>query len=429
MVEKYFKTKKGVVCSVAADYDPESGESPRSWSNLGTLYTSDRKHSFGDERNGDLNFNNNWSLISKMGEELGLEPSIDNDDDLNKFIRKWRESKFVSFPVSKYEHSEISLSIGESKGWDSGIIGYIFVDKKNDEIQAMLNGREEKRNEYTISPAIKKQSLEDVKKWAENRLSSEIKTLSLYTKGNVYEAKGKEFNPNTLEWEDKEQPLYGLIAETEEDAIEEYLDNVYGSSTCEELSKEDADNLCKTITPEFKEKVGNDFVSEVANNLKDFDGNVFHTYNAVLLAMKNRPKAELSRDALSGWLKDNGCDTQKETISFINKKFDDILLSYAKNIAQNDIDRQNLKYSVVDVQFKTNNPFINYLFSCKAKSNTSDKYAVWTTLNIAQKSLNNGHYNLTEKEADNIMNKHSKSKNHTIGKERNRKGEEGIQGI
>ena len=63
------------------------------------------------------------------------------------------------------------------------------------------------------------------------------------------------------------------------------------------------------------------------------------------------------------------------------------------------------QYVVLDVYHKSNHPEDNYLYMVKAKKNTAltDDYAVWTSWNETTQSLNCGHYNLSEQQANEVI--------------------------
>jgi len=75
-------------------------------------------------------------------------------------------------------------------------------------------------------------------------------------------------------------------------------------------------------------------------------------------------------------------------------------------LAQDELDRQNLKYTVEKIV-----PSENGMCVVKARNNNTGDYVVWTggQFDDGRCSLNWGHYNLSDSEADDIMRHHANS--------------------
>ena len=111
--------------------DDEWYESPRELDNLGTLYTwegggysSPDKHNYSDG----IEF-----LGSIIGEELieKIHDKYNNNSDFFEDISKRMDKLgYILYPVSKHDHSGVIYSIGVSRGWDTGMVGVIFAEKK-----------------------------------------------------------------------------------------------------------------------------------------------------------------------------------------------------------------------------------------------------------------------------------------------------------
>lgn len=102
-------------------YPCEYAESPRSWDNLGTFVTFERRycspdsHAYRDER--------------EFKEALAA-PYTDKcvgglaDNELHEIL----EANYGVLPVFRYEHSGIAYNTtGFTCGWDSGQVGFIYV--------------------------------------------------------------------------------------------------------------------------------------------------------------------------------------------------------------------------------------------------------------------------------------------------------------
>ena len=124
-------------------------DSPREWDNLGTICVSKNCRYVEDEA--ELNDSLTWS---------------NREEDLATL-----ESKgYVALPLSVYDHSGVSIYIGEQcDKWDSGQIGWYIVSK------------EKIKKEYGFE-RLSKKLLEKTKRV----LIREIKTLNAYVNGEVY---------------------------------------------------------------------------------------------------------------------------------------------------------------------------------------------------------------------------------------------------
>jgi hypothetical protein len=126
------------------------GESPREWSNLGTMAIFHRRYNFGDEVDFKSDDFNSWS---EMGE----------------YINKDLDAA-VCIPIYMYDHSGITINCdGFACPWDSGQVGYIYVS------------RQKLKDEYGVK-RISNVMLER----AEKALRREVHLTDQYITGDVY---------------------------------------------------------------------------------------------------------------------------------------------------------------------------------------------------------------------------------------------------
>ena len=126
------------------------GESPREWSNLGTMAIFHRRYNFGDEVDFKSDDFNSWS---EMGE----------------YINKDLDAA-VCIPIYMYDHSGITINCdGFACPWDSGQVGYIYVS------------RQKLKDEYGVK-RISNVMLER----AEKALRREVHVMDQYITGDVY---------------------------------------------------------------------------------------------------------------------------------------------------------------------------------------------------------------------------------------------------
>ena len=92
----------------------------------------------------------------------------------------------IAFPITKYEHGAISLSLGYKSGWDCGVVGFIYVTK------------EQVCECYGVK-RITKSILEHAK----NHLQEDLDMLSSWLNGEVYGWQIKEYalDDDGLDWE------------------------------------------------------------------------------------------------------------------------------------------------------------------------------------------------------------------------------------
>ena len=135
---------KGYTIKIFADY---YAESPRTWDNLGTMVCFHNRYDFGDETEHRSQDFTSWK-------------------DLKKTLAK---NAAVILPIYMYDHSGQTVSTTPfSCPWDSGQIGYIYVDKQ-------------KAREAMQVKRLTKKTIEHVKKL----LESEVKTYDVWISGSV----------------------------------------------------------------------------------------------------------------------------------------------------------------------------------------------------------------------------------------------------
>jgi hypothetical protein len=137
-------------------------ESPREWCNLGTIAYKHRNYTLGEEKIGDP--------IEWLEGMLGLEPKYEYTNERLSELEDKFSDEYIALTLYLYDHSGISISTSSfSCRWDSGKVGYIYVDKDT------------VRKEYGWKNITKKRA-ERIRKY----LEGEIEYYDQYLRGDVY---------------------------------------------------------------------------------------------------------------------------------------------------------------------------------------------------------------------------------------------------
>ncbi len=98
---------------------------------------------------------------------IDMDTNVGSEEEYQKAVELISEKAFIE-PVSLFDHSGISMSIGRSSGWDSGQVGFIYVSKEKLEEDVTLHDGE---------------TLESV---AEKVFKETVDIYDEYLRGNVY---------------------------------------------------------------------------------------------------------------------------------------------------------------------------------------------------------------------------------------------------
>ena len=146
--EAHFESGKHISEQTLNVYFDEDAESPREWSNISHMVCFHGRYNLGDNhdyKSGDFS---SW-------------------DDLEERLIE-DEGAYIIRPLSLYDHSGITIFIGEPNDrWDSGRVGFVYVTKETIE------------HEYgSITP--------EIEKLVEEVIESEVKLYDQYLQGDVY---------------------------------------------------------------------------------------------------------------------------------------------------------------------------------------------------------------------------------------------------
>ncbi len=140
-------------------YDPDA-ESPREWSNLGTLICWHRRYRLGDSHH----YDSPEAFLRDLA-----DVSDQSDLSMNQILER-AERKAVILPVFLYDHSGLAMNtIGFHCPWDSGQVGFVYVT-----LEAI-------RKEFSVKRVTKA-----LRENAKDILRGEIVTYNAYLSGRVY---------------------------------------------------------------------------------------------------------------------------------------------------------------------------------------------------------------------------------------------------
>lgn len=301
----YCVDEKNDIYRVSIEQDDDvSFSNPREINHLGTMICNHSKYKLGD-------IQDNFYLF--MNNQVNT-----NDEDLSdrELFKKWIDSKYMVLPLNLYDHSGITMSIGFDRGWDNGVVGYIFVDKDNKEVL-----------DYQ-----KNNSEEETKKWVEENLRAEVATYSNYLSGEIYFAKSQKFDKVNREWIDYDS-LGGIYPNNElnyQKQLEEIAENVVNAK--EFISKKEVDNLISIENPLNKKAIFDAFIKNIKENISDFNNNYM---SSAIHVQKTTSKDKL--DIVKTYMKLLGCDEERKTCLllkdkiFENKNFEPTRIIYGWN--------------------------------------------------------------------------------------------------
>jgi len=145
----YTESYKKYTITIEQDTDSDS---PREWDNLGTIVCNHKDYDLGDKTSKQIP----WYEFHSWAE-------------VEKYLRKEYDVA-VLLPIFIYDHSGITINTtGFSCKWDSGQVGFIFVEKKK------------VREEYRITKITA-----PIRDKVTKQLNQELKTYAQYLEGEVY---------------------------------------------------------------------------------------------------------------------------------------------------------------------------------------------------------------------------------------------------
>ena len=157
-------------------YDTDAAN-PRDCDNLGTILIAPNK----------AHWIANRDAAVDTSIPFGNSP-YEHWDNIRREQLKLKQSEIaIAYPITKYEHGEISLQLGRKSGWDYTVSGFVYVTK------------EQVRKCYGVDRITK-----SIIERAKNCLQSELDMLTSWLNGECYGWQIKEYalTDDGLEWEE-----------------------------------------------------------------------------------------------------------------------------------------------------------------------------------------------------------------------------------
>ena len=157
-------------------YD-QHATTPREWDNLGTILIAPSKA--------------HWvagsDSVIDTSIPLGNTPYVHWENLRREQLKLKKSDIAIAYPITKYEHGNISLSLGYKSGWDYGVVGFVYVTKA------------QVREWYGVNRITK-----SIIERAKTCIQSELDTLTSWLNGDCYGWQIKEYalTDDDLDWEE-----------------------------------------------------------------------------------------------------------------------------------------------------------------------------------------------------------------------------------
>jgi hypothetical protein len=174
-------------------------ESPREWSNVGTMVCWHRRYTLGDEQPDCSPDEFLFKLMSDR--EFDKHRKYVPDEIKTEHVQAYINKHFFVLPLYLYDHGSITMSASAfSCPWDSGQVGFIYVERTCTEYPDLKAG-----------------------------LLAEVKTYDQYLRGEIY--------------------CYDVL--DEDGNVLDSCGGFFGHDACVEAGKEAASSLAETLSTSF----------------------------------------------------------------------------------------------------------------------------------------------------------------------------------
>ena len=203
----------------------ECAESPREWDNLWNILTwTSRYNSIDTNQFRDLEEFLLDNLTEKQMVNL-YKGKPSTQEFFERIQKRFYDLGYLVEPISKYEHSGVSYSVGVSQGWDVGVVGLAMVS---------INDIKKEYGASVLSKGLKEKVY--------SVLNGELDTYNLWANGEVYTVSLVDYEGNYID------SLWGMIGyDSEEAMVKEYI-NYYTNYSFEDFELKE---LTEKITYQF----------------------------------------------------------------------------------------------------------------------------------------------------------------------------------
>jgi len=187
-------------------------ESPREWDNLWNILTwTSRYESIDSNQYRDLEEFLLDNLTEKQMDNL-YKGNPSTQEFFERIQKRFYNLGYLVEPISKFEHGQVSYSVGVSQGWDVGVVGLAMVN---------INDIKKEYGSSVLSKGLKEKIY--------SVLNGELDTYNLWANGEVYSVSLVDFEDNYLD------SLWGMLGyDSEENMVKEYI-NYYTNYNFEDF--------------------------------------------------------------------------------------------------------------------------------------------------------------------------------------------------
>jgi hypothetical protein len=204
-------------------YNDDNASNPREWDNLGTMICWHRRYNLGDTKDS-KDFRDTEHLFEFLSGTHFDAEEFENvpEEEVWERISDRAHDNAVILPLSLYDHSGISMSVGSVRNdWDSGQVGWIYLtyERARKEFKVLEGDLVE---EWYGPNKGQHVPLRDI---MVRILEGEVETYNQYLTGDTY--RFKVIKKRSVTWINKDNPEEE-VTEVEEELIDS-CDGFFGS--------------------------------------------------------------------------------------------------------------------------------------------------------------------------------------------------------
>lgn len=143
-------------------YQDEQPDSPREWDNLGTMVCWHKRYNLGDKQ-------------------------VETNSDYDELMQLLNRKDVISLPLYLYDHSGLTMNVkGFASHWDSGQVGYIYVE--HSKVREQMRVMRVSKHTRAYAKSILRGEVETYDQWLRGDIYGfVIEDLSTCDKGHTHE--------------------------------------------------------------------------------------------------------------------------------------------------------------------------------------------------------------------------------------------------